>query len=355
MGITKELFGTLSDGRPVYLYTLQNTAGMKVKISEYGAAIVQLFAPDRNGCFSDVVCGYDSLASYEHGDGCQGAVVGRWANRIARGHFALDGKEYNLRINNGKNHLHGGQHNFVHKIWTSEIVEDGTTPTLRLSLFSPDGEEGFPGNLSVTVTYTLGENNGLQLHYQAVSDQKTVLNLTNHSYFNLGGYASGPIYNHELWVDANTYLETDDGLIPTGSQICVTGTPFDFTSPKPLGREIFAENRDLHYAGGYDHCFHFTGGESKAPMHRATLYCPATGREMKLLTNQPCVHVYTANFMINACYPLKGGLPQRRHHAICLETERMPDSMNHPGFTNCVLDVGQTYDYITEFRFDVRA
>ena len=219
-------------------------------------------------------------------------------------------------------------------------MEDGTTPTLRLSLFSPDGEEGFPGNLSVTVTYTLGENNGLQLHYQAVSDQKTVLNLTNHSYFNLGGYASGPIYNHELWVDANTYLETDDGLIPTGSQICVTGTPFDFTSPKPLGREIFAENRDLHYAGGYDHCFHFTGGESKAPMHRATLYCPATGREMKLLTNQPCVHVYTANFMINACYPLKGGLPQRRHHAICLETERMPDSMNHSGFTNCVLDVG---------------
>ena len=220
MSITKELFGKLSDGREAYIYTLKNENGMTVKLSEYGAAIVQLFAPDRNGTFTDVVCGYDNLSSYELGDGAQGSVVGRWANRIAKGKFTLDGKEYSLLINNGQNHLHGGKQNFVRALWKSEPI-DGDEPALVLTHFSPDGEEGYPGNMNVTVTYTLTKDNSLSINYKATSDKRTVINLTNHCYFNMGGYASGSVRDQILWVDADTFLETDEGLIPTGRMLKV--------------------------------------------------------------------------------------------------------------------------------------
>lgn len=353
MSITKELFGKLSDGREAYIYTLKNESGMTVKLSEFGAAIVQLFAPDRNGIFTDVVCGYDDLSSYEFGDGAHGSVVGRWANRIAKGRFTLDGKEYSLLINNGQNHLHGGKQNFVKALWKSEPV-DGEEPEVIFTHFSPDGEEGYPGNMSVTVTYTLTKDNALSINYKATSDKRTVINLTNHCYFNMGGYASGSVRDQILWVDADTFLETDTGLIPTGRMLKVKDTPFDFTEPKAVGRDIDTCYRPLNLAGGYDHCFNFVGGETKEPVLRASLYCPKNGREMQVITNQPCVQVYTANFMKNPKFPFKGGLPQRKQHAICLETQRMPDSMNHEGFTNCILNPGETYDYTTVYKFTVK-
>lgn len=353
MGIAKELFGKLSDGREVYIYTLKNAGGMTAKLSELGAAIVQLFAPDRNGTFTDVVCGYDTVSSYEFGDGSQGSVVGRWANRIAKGKFTLDGKEYSLLINNGENHLHGGKQNFVRALWKSEPI-DGDEPAVVFTHFSPDGEEGYPGNMNVTVTYTLTKDNALSINYKATSDKRTVINLTNHCYFNMGGYASGSVRNQILWVDADTFLETDAGLIPTGRMLKVKDTPFDFTTPKAVGRDIDTCYRPLKLAGGYDHCFNFVGGETKEPVLRASLYCPKNGREMQVLTNQPCVQVYTANFMKNSNFPFKGGLPQRKQHAICLETQRMPDSMNHEGFTDCILNPGETYDYTTVYKFTVK-
>lgn len=354
MSITKELFGKLSDGREVYIYTLKNEGGMTVKLSEFGAAIVQLFAPDRNGAFTDVVCGYDTVSSYEFGDGAHGSVVGRWANRIAKGRFTLDGEEYSLLINNGENHLHGGKKNFVRALWKSEPV-DGDEPALKLTHFSPDGEEGYPGNMNVAVTYTLTNDNALSINYKATTDKKTVINLTNHCYFNMGGYASGSVRDQILWVDADTFLETDAGLIPTGRMLKVKDTPFDFTTPKAIGRDIDTCYRPLKLAnGGYDHCFNFVGGETKEPVLRASLYCPKNGREMQVLTNKPCVQVYTANFMKNPNFPFKGGLPQRVQHAVCLETQRMPDSMNHEGFTNCILNPGETYDYTTVYKFTVK-
>ena len=354
MSILKELFGNLSDGREVYIYTLKNNNGMTVKLSEFGAAIVQLFAPDKNGVFTDVVCGYDDLASYEFGDGAQGAVVGRWANRIANGKFTLDGEEYSLLINNGKNHLHGGKNNFIKALWSSEGV-DADEPAVVFTHFSPDGEEGYPGNMSVTITYTLTNDNALSINYKATTDKKTVINLTNHCYFNMGGYASGSVRDQILWVDADTFLETDEGLIPTGRMLKVKDTPFDFTEPKAIGRDIDTFYRPIQLAnGGYDHCFNFTGGESEEPVLRASLWCSKNGREMQVLTNQPCVQVYTANFMKNPKFPFKGGLPQRVQHAVCLETQRMPDSMNHEGFTNCILNPGETYDYTTIYKFTVK-
>ncbi len=357
MSISKRLFGKLSDGRDVYIYTLRNGNGMSLEISEFGAAIVKLFAPDRFGGFGDVVCGYDSLRSYELASGYQGATVGRWANRIHRGRFTMDGVTYQLGINNGKNHLHGGVKNKLsHKIWNSEIVSDGDEPALKLTALSPDGEEGFPGNLFVAVVYTLTDDNAVKIEYHAVTDKKTVVNLTNHSYFNLGGYASGKILDHIVTVDAQSYLEADDELIPTGRIIDVEGTPFDFREPKRVGDGINADHKDIKVANGYDHCFNFTDWEKRpeAPVCRASLYCPAAGREMILITDQPCVHIYSGNSMGNAEYPFKGGCPQTQYGAICFETERMPDAMNHEGFTPCILDVGESYDYTTIYKFSIK-
>ena len=217
MSITKELFGKLSDGREAYIYTLKNDNGMTVKLSEYGAAIVQLFAPDRNGTFADVVCGYDNLSSYEFGDGAHGSVVGRWANRIAKGRFTLDGKEYSLLINNGANHLHGGKLSFIKALWRSEAV-DKDEPAVIFTHFSPDGEEGYPGNMNVTVTYTLTKDNALSIDYKATSDKRTVINLTNHCYFNIAGHDAGTLDDQTIRIFAPCFQEVDAALIPTGNQ-----------------------------------------------------------------------------------------------------------------------------------------
>ena len=343
----------LSDDIEVYAYKLKNNNGMSVKILSYGGTVAELHVPDRNGCFDDVVGGYDCIESYVHGDGYQGALIGRFGNRIARGKFTLDGKEYSLFINNGENHLHGGEHGFDSKIWNVTEI-DGDEPALKLHMISPDGEEGYPGTLDVTVTYTLTEQNGLSIRYEATTDKATPVNLTNHSYFNLGGYASGSICDHELMLDADTYLPTDEGLIPTGEIKNVKDTPFDFRVPKKIGNGIQENNIDLKIAGGYDHCFNFTGGETKIPVKRAELYCAETGRVMEVYTNQPCVQLYTGNFLTNENYPFKRGYKQTPQTLMCLETQHMPDRINHKNFTDSVLRPGEKYDYTTEYRFSTK-
>lgn len=351
--IKKELFGVLKDGREVDIFTLTNKNGMEVKILNYGGALVSVKTPDRKGCFTDVIGGYDSLTSYVEGDGYQGALIGRWGNRINRGKFTLEGKEYSLFINNGPNHLHGGEYGYNAKVWEATPV-DGDEPSLKLHILSPDGDEGYPGNLDLTVTYSLTANNGLVLRYVATTDQTTVLNLTNHCYFNLRGYASGSVHPLELWLDADTYLPTDADLIPTGEIKSVEGTPFDFRTPKTVGQDIGADQIDLKLAGGYDHCLNFVGGETKEPVKRGELYDPETGRVMEVYTNQPCVQLYSGNFLLNDAYPFKGGYRQAPQTLMCLETQHMPDSVNHENFTNCVLKPGETYDYTTEYRFSVK-
>lgn len=349
--ITKKKFGTLACGSDVYAYTLENNNGMSVKILDLGGIINQINVPDKEGRLTDVIGGYDNVDYYANATGYQGALIGRFGNRICNGKFTLDGKEYSLFCNNNVvNHLHGGKIGFDKKIWKVTPI-DGDSPALELEYVSPDGEEGYPGTLSVKVTYTLTSDNALSIRYQATTDKKTILNLTNHAYFNLGGYASGCVKGHYLEMDAESYIKTDSLLIPTGEIALVDGTPFDFRKGKLVGDEIDADNVDLKIAGGYDHCFNFTGGESKEPVLRATLKDPKSGRIMKMYTNQPCVQLYTGNFLDDDGYPFKGGCVKKKQMALCLETQHMPDAINHPNFTDVTLDVGETYDYTTVYAF----
>ena len=353
MNVEKKLFGKLADGTEVDAYTLTNKNGMSVKIITYGGAIAEIKVPDRNGCFTDVVGGYDCIDSYVNGDGYQGALIGRFGNRINKGRFTLDGVDYSLFINNNDNSLHGGEFGFDKKIWDVEVI-DGEDPALRLHTVSKDGEEGYSGNLDVTVTYRLSNENGLSIRYEAVTDKATILNLTNHCYFNIRGYASGSIHPLKLMIDADTYIPTDDRLIPTGEIRSVEGTPFDFRTPKAVGEDIDADSIDLKLAGGYDHCFNFVGGETCGIVKRCEVYDELSGRVMEVYTNQPCVQFYSGNFLTNEKYPFKGGYPQKIQTLMCLETQHMPDSINHENFTDCVLRPGEKYDYTTEYRFSVR-
>lgn len=351
--ITKHFFGTLDGGREIYTYTMKNANGMTVRICEFGGAIMEIRVPDRLGRTSDVVGGYDSLRDYVLGDGYLGALIGRVGNRICDGKYTLNGKNYTAFCNNGKNSLHGGEVGFSHKVWNVK-AEDGEEPRLILSLVSPDGEEGYPGTLSVTVTYALLSSNALSIHYEAETDRPTIVNLTNHAYFNLGGYASGKIFDHVLQMDADRYLPTDETLIPTGELRAVEGTPFDFREPKTIGRDFDMKNEDIRIAGGFDHCFCFTGGETKEPVLRVEVYEPNSGRLMQVYTNQPAVQFYSGNFLTNAEHPLKGGYPQNRQSLFCLETQKMPDAINHPNFTDVVLNPGEKYDYTTVYQFSVK-
>ncbi len=348
--IEKQFFGCLEGGETISAYTLINGKGMSVRISDYGGTILQVLAPDKSGRFTDVVGGYDNLYDYVHASGFQGALIGRIGNRICEGKFTLDGKEYSLYQNNNGNHLHGGKVGFDKKIWDAEAI-DGEEPRLVLTYVSPDGEEGYPGTLAVKVTYTLTKDNALSIRYEATTDKKTILNLTNHTYFNLGGYASGTVKEHTLWLDADSYLATDDKLIPTGELASVAGTPFDFRTEKKVGRDIDCEHADLLKAGGYDHCFNFCGGESEDVKLRAILKDAKSGRVMKMYTNQPCVQLYTGNFLKDDGHPFKGGHVKFKQMALCLETQHMPDSINHENFTSVVLDVGEKYDYTTIYAF----
>lgn len=353
MNIEKKYFGT-TNGRDVDMYTMTVDSGMSVSIITFGGAIQKLLVPDRSGKLTDVVGGYDDLIDYVEGDGYQGALIGRWGNRICKGKFTLDGVDYNLFINNGPNHLHGGKVGFSHKIWDAEagIVDDGCE--LSLTYVSPDGEEGYPGTLTVNVVYKLSQDNALSITYKATTDKKTVLNLTNHTYFNLGGFASGKIFDHEMWMDAESFLETDETLIPTGKMIPVSGTPFDFSTPKTIGRDFDMSYEPLRLAGGYDHCVNFTAKDDPMAEARVRVYEPNSGRVMEVYTNMPAVQFYSGNFLNNEAHPFKGGYPQGKQNMFCLETENMPDSVNHPEFTDCTLDVGETYDHKVIYKFSTK-
>ena len=346
--IEKKYFGE-ADGREVSLYILKNVS-LEVTLSDYGATIIRVRLALKNGEVRDLVRGYDDLASYMNADGYLGAVVGRVGNRICKGKFSLDGKEYELYCNNGVNHLHGGKIGFDKKIY--DVAIDGDS--ILFSATSPEGEEGYPGTLKVTVTYTLTENSGMRINYRAVTDKRTIINLTNHAYFNLGGYASGSVLEHELTLDADAYLPINNKLIPTGELRAVKGTPFDFTAAKKLSKDQYADAADLNYAGGYDHCFCFTGGKTDAPVWRGNLYCAETGRSMDLYTDQPAVQVYAGNFLNPEEPAFKGGYKQAKRTFVCLETQHYPNSPNTEHFPSVVLSPDEVFDSTTEYRFSVK-
>ncbi len=353
MSITKRPFGTTKNGEAVTAYTMTSEGGISVTILDFGATIQSILVPDRQGVIRDVVGGYDDLRSYEDGDGYQGAVVGRFGNRIRRGKFTLDGVDYQLACNNDLNHLHGGNVGFSHRVWEAEAVEEADADHVTFRLISPDGEENYPGTMHVTVEYRLVDGRELAISYKATTDKRTILNLTNHSYFNLAGFDSGDVFDHLLFMDADRFVEIGEDMIPTGNIVPVLDTPFDFRTAKSIGEDFDLNNKDLGVAGGFDHCMVFEEiihNPFQAP--RAVLYDPHSGRKMRIYTTLPCVQFYTANFMFNEKFPLKGGYPQQKQHAVCFETENMPDSMNHEGFTNCILSPGEVFESHTVYAFD---
>ena len=357
MNIYTRPWGALKSGETANLYTLVNDNGMTVEITDFGGTVVSIKTADRNGKLTDICLGYDSLSDYEKADGYLGALVGRVANRIAGSSFELDGETYTLYANDGANCLHGGKKSMSYVVWDAETATEADKATLTLTYFSPDGDEGFPGNLTTKVTYTLDNENALSIRYEATTDKACPLNLTNHAYFNLAGCASGTVFGQELWLDAESYLAGDKDLIPVAVKP-VDGTPFDFRVSKPIGRDFFADFADLRIAGGYDHCFNFTGWKNCASggevILRGVAYDPVSGRKMEMYTNQPCVQLYSANFLKNPCFPLRGGYTQKTQTAFCLETQVMPDSIHHqgdPDFTDSVLRPGEVYDYTTVYKF----
>jgi aldose 1-epimerase len=345
-GITEQAWGFLPSGETINLYTLRNEKGIEATISNFGGRLVTLKVPDRAGKFEDIVLGYDSLAPYTKPNPFFGTLVGRYANRIANGEFTLNGKKYTLAKNNGPNSLHGGTQGFDKKAWTPEVIKDGSA--LQLTYMSKDGEEGYPGNLTAVVTYSLGNDNALHIDYQATSDADTVLNLTNHSYFNLAGHGNGRILDHMLTLNADKFTPVNANLIPTGELRSVEGTPFDFRKATVIGARIDAADEQIQFGAGYDHNFVVNPGEG--PTLAARVMDPQSGRVMEVLTTQPGVQFYTANH-INGEIKGKEGAMYHRRGGYCFETQHFPDSPNQPKFPSTVLKPGQKFHETTIFRF----
>jgi aldose 1-epimerase len=347
-GVKTSVFGKTKDGREAHLYTLSNKSGMQVVISDFGGTVVSIKVPDRSGQIGDVVLGYDTLAGYQEGTASFGATVGRYANRIGGAKFSLDGKEYRLEKNNGENHLHGG---FNKVLWNAEPGAGKAGPSLKVHYLSKDGEENFPGNLSVTVVFTLTDANELKIEYTATSDKKTVLNLTNHSYFNLA--ESGTILNHQLTLKASRYTPVDAGMIPTGELRPVAGTPFDFGKATTIGARIEQDDEQLKLGSGYDHNFVLDAGMKTAPSLAAILYEPTTGRVVEAWTTEPGIQIYTGNFLDGTSHG-KGGKNYERRSAVCLETQHFPDSPNHPDFPTTTLVPGKEFHSTTIYKFSAK-
>ena len=348
------VFGTTPDGKSAMLYTLRNAAGMEAKITNYGGIIVSLTAPDTHGKYDDVVLGYDSLAGYIRVTPYFGALIGRYGNRIGKGQFTLDGKAYQLTVNDGANHLHGGKTGFDKVVWDAKQVTTADGPGLVLTYVSKDGEEGFPGTLTATVTYTLKASNELLIEYAATTDKPTIVNLTAHSYFNLAGARSGKsILDHLMMIDADTYTPVDNGLITTGELKDVTGTPMDFRTPTAIGARIGAEDPQLHLGpGGYDHNWVLkSAGKSFAV--NARVVEPSTGRVLEVLSDQPGVQFYSGNFL-DGTITGKGGVKYEFRHGFCLEPQHFPDSPNKPEWPTVRLDPGQKYTAKIAYRFSVK-
>jgi aldose 1-epimerase len=344
--VQKQVYGKMPDGTPIELYTLSNAHGMRAGIMTYGGTIVSLTAPDRAGKYADVVLGMDSLEGYLKGVPFFGALIGRYGNRIGHAQFELDGKTYHLPKNDGDNTLHGGDRGFDKRVWTAREVGD----SLELTYLSKDGEEGFPGNLSAKVVYTVTPRNELRIEYTATTDKDTVVNLTNHSYFNLAGPGSGDILQHEVTIHADRFTPVDKGLIPTGELRAVKGTPFDFTKATAIGARIGQNDEQLVFGKGYDHNWVLNGSGMR---QAAEVYEPKTGRVLDVLTDQPGLQFYTGNFLDGTIHG-KGGKAYGHRGAFCMETQHFPDSPNHPSFPTTELKPGETYHTVTVYRFSAR-
>ncbi len=345
MSVRTSDFGKLADGREVHLYTCTNRHGLVVKLTDYGAIVVSVETPDRTGKLANINVGFSTLEGYLGGHPFFGATVGRFCNRIAKGQFKLDGQTYQLATNNGPNHLHGGVKGFDKALWKAEPVETANTVGVRFTHRSPDGDEGYPGNLDVAVSYLLTEANELRVEFEAKTDKATALNLTNHNYWNLGGVGSGKILQHELTLAADEYLPVDDTLIPTGALAKVAGTPMDFRTPHTIGSRLDQIPADPQ---GYDHCFVVRGTAGKL-RPAARVKDPKTGRVLEIETTQPGIQFYTGNFLSGQA----GDAGHGQHEAFCLETQHYPDSPNQPSFPSAILRPGETFREVTVHRFSV--
>ncbi len=347
MSLSKESFASMPDGRQVHVYTLENSNGIRAKVINYGAILVSLEVPGRDGETADIVTGFSDPEDFIKRGGCVGATIGRYANRIGKAKFTLDGTEYTLLANNGENHLHGGKKSFDQVLWE---VEDAAAQDdkawVKMHYLSVDGEEGYPGNLDCWVTYTLTNDDELAITYEAATDKPTVVNLTNHSYFNLAGEGNGDVLDHKLTIYADHFTPVDEGLIPTGEIRSVEDSPMNFTQPKTVGSRID------QVGGGYDHNY-VLRGQSGEMKHCATVYEPDSGRVMDVYTTEPGVQLYTANHF-NGKTVGKSGKPYVKHGALCLETQHFPDSPNKPDFPSTVLRPGEKFESRTVHKFSVR-
>jgi aldose 1-epimerase len=346
----KEVFGKTASGAIVEIYTLANKNGVRAKVMSYGALLTELHVPDRNGQLADVVLGFDNLESYLKGHPHFGCTTGRFANRIAKGKFTLNGKEYSLAINNGPNHLHGGLKGFDKRIWNSAPGEKANGSAVKFSYLSADGEEGYPGNLQVDVTYILTDDNELRIDYEAVTDKPTPVNLTNHSYFNLSGAGNGDILGHEMQINADHYTPVDETSIPTGEVKAVAGTVMDFRKPTAIGSRF---NQLTNTPAGYDHNYVINQSKPGALTVAAQCYEPTSGRILKVSTTEPGIQLYTANYL-DGRFTGKGGKVYRKNYGFCLECQHFPDSVNHPNFPSVILNPGQKYTQTTVHQFSTR-
>ena len=347
VSVTQAPFGILPDGQQVTAFTLTNRQGMQVKVLDFGAIISEIHVPDRDGTFADVVLGFDRLEPYLHNSAFLGAVIGRYGNRIAEGRFSLDGKEYQLAMNNPPNHLHGGNQGYHQVMWQAAPFTKDDAVGITFTRSSPDGEDGYPGKLDVTLTYALDNDNALSLRYHAVTDQATPVNLTNHSYFNLAG--QGTILGHVLSVNADRYLPVDAGSIPTGELADVTGTPFDLRQPTVIGDSIALPHEQLRIGRGFDHNFVLNQPTEQGLTLAATVREPQSGRVMQVYTQEPGIQFYSGNFLDGSQHGKQGANSYRG--ALCLETQHFPDSPNQAHFPNTILRPGEEYRTETVYRF----
>jgi aldose 1-epimerase len=348
--LKSEDFNTDIDGKPVKLYWLENK-DLKLAMTNYGGRIVGLYVPDKNGKMTDISIGRGSIKEYvESAEAYFGATIGRVGNRIAKGKFSLDGKEYSIPTNNNENALHGGYKGFQDVVWDAE---QPNVHTLVLKYTSPDLEEGFPGNLNAKITYSLTDDNSLKIEYEATTDKSTVVNLTNHTYFNLNGEGSGTILNHSLQLFADKFTPVDAGLIPTGELKDVRGTPFDFTTPHTIGERIESDNEQLKFGGGYDHNFVLNRQEANEMNHAAKVVGGESGIVMDVYTEEPGIQFYSGNFMASE-NTLKSGAKDDFRTAFCLETQHYPDAPNRPDFPSIRLNPGETYHTISEYKFSTQ-
>jgi len=353
MTIKQEPFGTTKDGKPAILYTLRNANGVTTRITNYGGIVISLTAPDRNGKLDDVVLGYDNLAGYLQKTPYFGCLVGRYGNRIANGTFTLDGQTYNLATNNGPNALHGGIVGFDKVLWKARPYESDKGPALELTYVSKDGEEGYPGTLTVTAVYTLTADNALRLDYTATTDKATVVNLTQHSYFNLAGQGNGDILGHQVVINADAFTPVDSTLIPTGDIRPVKGTPFDFTTPHTIGARINQPDEQLKFGGGYDHNWVLGKPLANDLFLAATVTEPTSGRVLEVWTTEPGLQFYCGNFLDGTITGKSGKVYQYRY-GFCMEPQHFPDSPNKPLFPTTVLRPGDTYRHTMMYKFGVK-